>query len=403
MRAKLSNFFSNQTWVFVLALMVFSLVIRLWHLGTIKDQIFDEVYFVNFAKNYLNHVSFFDIHPPLGKLIIAIGIKFFGDVPFGWRIMPAIFGTLLVGLIYLVGKELKNKFVGFLAALVIALDGMFLVYSRVGLMDIMMVFFILLAFYLFLKFTNKQKIIFMIFAGISLGLAASIKYIAGLVFFTFVLTAFVKKIPFRKYFPFYILFLFIIPILIYLAFFLFNFPANNQFFSKVLEWHNQSLNYNLTLKESHPYGSKWWTWFLLLRPIWLYFKDVGGRFIGVDGLGNPLAWWSSVIVIPLLIWRSVKGDKTSTILLGSFLIFLIPWAFFKRVLFYYHAIPSFIFLSLGIGLSLEGLRKDKLGQIFMVSFIIILIFLFIYFLPIWIGLPIDSASFYHRMWLKGWI
>src|SRR3989344_9040533 len=82
----------KETWIFILILVIFSFLLRLWHLGAIKEEIFDEVYFIDFAKNYLAGTSFFDIHPPLGKLILAVGIRFFED-QFGWRIMAAIFCT----------------------------------------------------------------------------------------------------------------------------------------------------------------------------------------------------------------------------------------------------------------------------------------------------------------------
>lgn len=400
----------THTWFFVAILLVLSFVLRIWHLGTIKEEIFDEVYFVHFAKDYLSGTSFFDIHPPLGKLIIASGIKIFGDSQFGWRIMSAIFGTAVILLGYLTGKELidskdekKGKIVGLLAALILALDGMILVYSRLGLMDIFIVFFMLFGFWSILKFAKTKKLIFLVLAGLFLGLATSVKYIAGLLFFIYVLVIIVKKVPIKKIIWQFPLFILVVPTIIYLAFFLFNFPANSQFFSKVIEWHRQSLNYNLTLKEGHPYGSKWWTWFLLLRPIWLYFKDINGQFVGVVGLGNPLAWWSSLVVIPLLIWRVIKKDKTAVIILGAFLIFLIPWAFFKRVLFYYHALPSFVFLALGTAYLLEKLLKDNFGKIIVLVYFLILIFLFFYFLPVWVGWPITSQQFYHRMWLKTWI
>jgi len=399
----LSREILEHTWFFLALLIIGSFILRIWHLGAIKEEIFDEVYFVKFAKNYLNGVSFFDIHPPLGKLILAIGIKIFDDTHFGWRIMPAIFGSTVILLGYLSGKELKNKIVGLFTALILALDGMILVYSRVSLMDIFIIFFILLGFWSFLKFAKSNKIYFLAIAGLSLGLAASVKYIAGLLFFVYLLIIFVKKIPAKKIIWQFIILIIVMPVLIYLAFFLFNFPADSHFFSKVLEWHQQSLNYNLTLKEGHPYGSKWWTWFLLLRPIWLYFKDVSGKYVGVVGLGNPLAWWSSLVVVPVLIWRIYKKDTIATLILGSFLIFLLPWAFFKRVLFYYHALPSFIFLSLGTAYLLEKLLYDKFGKLIVLVYFVIMIFLFIYFLPIWMGNPILPANFYHRMWLKGWI
>ena len=395
----------NHTWFFLGLLIVASFILRIWHLGVIKEEIFDEIYFIRFAKNYLSGTSFFDIHPPLGKLILALGIKIFGDTHFGWRIMPAVLGTAVIYLGYLAGKELKSKIVGLFAALILALDGMILVYSRVGLMDIFIIFFILLGFWSFLRFSKTNRIYFLIIAGLSLGFAASVKYIAGLLFFAYVLIVIFKKIEIKKLlwqFPICILGL---PILVYLSFFLFNFPLSRDFPGKIIEWHRQSLNYNLTLKESHPYGSKWWTWFLLLRPIWLYFKEISGKYIGIIGLGNPLAWWSSLAVIPILIWRifSQKKDIIAAIILGCFLIFLLPWAFFSRVLFYYHALPSFIFLSLGIAYLLEKLLNDKLGKVIILVYFAIMLFIFAYFLPIWMGNPILPTDFYHRLWLKGWI
>jgi len=397
------KFLFARPWLIVLFFTLFSLVFRLYHLSNIKDLVFDEVYFVDFARKYLSRTEFFDIHPPLGKLIIATGIKIFGDSQFGWRIMSVIFGTALIPLCYLTAKELGGKIVGLLTVLILSFDGMLLVYSRLGLLDILLSFFIILSFYFFLRFANFKKLPFLIFAGVALGLASSIKYVGWLLALAFIIIALAKKIPFKKYYPFYyLIFLIVIPVAIYLGFFLFNFKITN-LISDVIEWHRQSLNYNLHLTEGHPYGSKWWTWFLLLRPIWLYFKDVNGKYIGVVGLGNPLAWWSSIVVIPLLIYYSVKKDKTAIILISAFVIFLVPWAFVKRVIFIYHAIPSFIFLSFGTAYLLEKLLVDKMGKVIVTFYFAILVAFFVFFLPIWMGLPIESSKFYLRTWLRGWI
>lgn len=387
----------------VLFFTVFAFAFRIYHLANIKDLVFDEVYFVDFARKYLSGTEFFDIHPPLGKLIIALGIKIFGDTQFGWRITSVIFGTALIPLGYFAAKELGGKIVGLFTVVILSLDGMLLAYSRLGLLDILLAFFIILGFYLFLKFCNSKKLGFLISAGLVLGLAASIKYIGWLLLIVFLVMAIVKKIPSKKfYLLYYFLFLLILPITIYFGFFLFNFPLSS-LISDVITWHKQSFAYNLHLTEGHPYGSKWWTWFLLLRPIWLYFKEDGGRYVGVVGLGNPLAWWSSIVIVPMLLYHSIKKDKTAIILLAAFLIFWIPWAFVRRVIFIYHAIPSFIFLTFAISYFLEKLLNDKMGKIIVGIYFAILIAFYIFFLPIWIGLPIESSHFYLRTWLKGWI
>jgi dolichyl-phosphate-mannose--protein O-mannosyl transferase len=402
---KIRSFFQfiwNRPWIIIVLLVLFAFFLRIYHLGQIKTEIFDEVYFVNFAKNYLSGTTFFDIHPPLGKLIIALGIKIFGDTPFDWRIMSAIFGTMLVPLIYLTGKELAGKTVGIFAAIIVSFDGMLLVYSRLGLMDIFLVFFLFASFYAFLKFSNNFKFLNLILAGIFLGLAASVKYNGFLLWFLFLAIGFIKKMPLKKFAYDYFLALIMLPLAIYLGFFLFNFHGPD-FLKQVYEWHRQSINYNLHLTATHPYGSRWWSWFLLLRPIWLYFQDVNGKYIGVDGLGNPLAWWSALAVVPLLLWGSFKKDKGNAIVLAGFLIFLLSWALAKRVLFIYHALPSFVFLSFGIALWLDKLLQKRNGKILTSIYFAVLIIFFIYFLPIWIGWPLSYSNFYHRMWLPGWI
>jgi hypothetical protein len=50
-------------------------------------------------------------------------------------------------------------------------------------------------------------------------------------------------------------------------------------------------NYEAAVADAtHPYSSKWWTWPLLLRPVWYYWKDPGpitGTVVGIWGSGNP--------------------------------------------------------------------------------------------------------------------
>ena len=63
---------------------------------------FDEVYHARTAYEFLNRLSVYEnTHPPLGKTIISLGIRAFGMNPFGWRIMCALCGILMVPVIYL--------------------------------------------------------------------------------------------------------------------------------------------------------------------------------------------------------------------------------------------------------------------------------------------------------------
>ena len=137
----------------------FALSLRLWRLGTPAGYIFDEIYYAKNANSLISHGvelneqmnAEFVVHPPVGKWLIGIGIKFFGNNEFGWRVIAALVGTASVLLIYLVAQRLFNSaFLSNTAAALMGLDGLHLVMSRVALLDIFLMFFILWAFYLIL-------------------------------------------------------------------------------------------------------------------------------------------------------------------------------------------------------------------------------------------------------------
>ncbi|MGC1184143.1 MAG: phospholipid carrier-dependent glycosyltransferase [Candidatus Dormiibacterota bacterium] len=113
--------------------------------------VFDEVYFPVDALKDLKGIDYFDPEPPLSKLIIAGGISWLGFNPWGWRIMSAIFGSLVIGLLYFLARRLWHRHRAFpmLAALFFSLDGLELVESRTGLIDIFAVFFVILGLWLF--------------------------------------------------------------------------------------------------------------------------------------------------------------------------------------------------------------------------------------------------------------
>ena len=121
---------------------------------------FDEVYFARSAENYVNHqIPHERTHPPLGKLIEATGVAVFGETPFGWRIMGVVFATLMVPLMYLLGKKLFGTWIGgFSAAFLLSFDFMHFTMARIGTVDTYVVFFSLVSQLFFLiYFMNVVK------------------------------------------------------------------------------------------------------------------------------------------------------------------------------------------------------------------------------------------------------
>ena len=112
--------------------------------------IFDELYFANDAHNDILGRDYFDPEPPLAKLIIAIGIKLFGFNSFGWRLMPALFGTALIPLMYLLARQLLTvRFFAIAAGVLTAFDGLTFVESRTAVIDIIPITLVVLAYLLF--------------------------------------------------------------------------------------------------------------------------------------------------------------------------------------------------------------------------------------------------------------
>lgn len=92
------------------------------------------------------------VHPPLGKWLIGWGIDLFGaDDSFGWRFTVAIIGTLTIFLLGVIAWKLfRSAFFACVAAGLLAIDGEHFVHSRTSLLDIVLMAFVLLAFFFIL-------------------------------------------------------------------------------------------------------------------------------------------------------------------------------------------------------------------------------------------------------------
>ena len=152
-------------------------------------QIFDEVYFPTDAADDLHSpaISYFDPEPPLVKLLMTPSIYFFGFTTLGWRMTPLLTGSLLCGLMYLIALRLRrDRFFAILASLLMCLDGLAFVESRIGVIDMPAIFFTALAWYLFLLHwqarTKRQwrLTLYVLAAGLGLAFAAKLTALAPL-------------------------------------------------------------------------------------------------------------------------------------------------------------------------------------------------------------------------------
>lgn len=167
---------TKVTILLFLCITFFSLLSRLWKLADPPAVLFDEVHFVSFSQWYKARKYFFDIHPPLAKLIlagVAYLVDFHTDVPYreietpfthpGYyymRLLQAIWGAMLPPMAFItlrdgIGVSLWASFFG--SALVL-LELSLQTISRAVLLDSFLYFTIALGFYSALKMWNWRPV-----------------------------------------------------------------------------------------------------------------------------------------------------------------------------------------------------------------------------------------------------
>ena len=147
--------------LFVTAVAAFT---RFWAVGFPTGKTFDEVYYATEAQEMLrfgyedNRGYMFIVHPPLGKWLIAGSSAIWGNTEIGWRVAPALFGTLGV-LIFArtVRRMLGSNVFGGVAGLLLALDGISVVLSRTALLDIFLQFFVIAGFAALIVDRDKMR------------------------------------------------------------------------------------------------------------------------------------------------------------------------------------------------------------------------------------------------------
>ena len=153
----------------LLLLLGLGVVTRFYGLGWPREVVFDEVHFGKFVSGYVKSEYFFDIHPPLGKLLMSIPAwwsGYDGSFPFlkigdayppsldlfSLRALPAAFGAVLVPLMYALALEAGcSPPSALVVASMILFDGATFVESRLILTDSILFFFELLQLWAMLK------------------------------------------------------------------------------------------------------------------------------------------------------------------------------------------------------------------------------------------------------------
>jgi len=371
---------------------------------------FDEIYHARTAYEHIEGIYPYEVsHPPLGKLIISLGIRAFGMNPFGWRFMGNIFGILMIPLMYIWAKRIFGKSsMALWATAFLVFDFMHFTQTRIATIDSFAVFFIMLMYYLMYIYYDgdslsyKKSLLILLACGIAFGVGISTKWIcvySGLGLAVLFAVATVRKskngFPWFKTCLWCVLFFVIVPFVIYFLSYLPYYMADKTKSAFEIFWENQKfmLSYHGKLTATHPFQSKWYTWPAVLKPMW-YFGAQGGVKEGmvssIVAFGNPLIWWCGTISTIVLMLRCRK-NKTHFFVVIGYLSQFMPWIVINRAVFIYHYFASVPFIILALTCGIDYLKRRYKNGIYMsIAFMTAVIFIFVMFYPVLSGMEISK-------------
>ncbi len=174
---KLFDWLRNKQNFLAVAVAGLMLVLHMISIGQVDSVIYDEYHYVREA-NALRLIagaeideSYFLIaeqegyssiedykdqayrqHTPLGKLLIAAGIEVFGDNPYGWRVLPSLFGVFSIILFYFICLNLSSiKWLPLVATFIFAFENLSFTMSNLAMLDVFSVTFMMASFLAYLN------------------------------------------------------------------------------------------------------------------------------------------------------------------------------------------------------------------------------------------------------------
>lgn len=420
------------------------------HISFRNGTYFDEIYHARTAYEFLHGISAYEwTHPPLGKILIAIGIKIFGMVPFGWRIVGTVFGILMIPFLYLFAKRLlKHSWLAVVTCLLLTFDFMHFAQTRIATIDVYVTFFIILMYYYMYQYYSMsfydtpfhKTLIPLALSGLFMGLGIASKWTgiyAGIgLAILFFMTIWHRYREYRyacarpkgetngishaaiiadfapntlKTFGFCCIFFIAVPLVIYLLSYIPYMIADGTGIAGVIKNQQDMYIYHAktVLDSTHPYSSHWYQWPIMVRPIW-YFSGTISQSVkeGISSFGNPAVWWTGIAAFLYIVYQVIdKKDKAASFLVIGYLAQLVPWFFVTRLTFIYHYFPCVPFVVLMIGYSILCLYR-KYPKIKIISFVYtgIVVLLFMMFYPVLSGMPVEVSYVKTFLkWFKSWV
>ncbi|MEU9200001.1 phospholipid carrier-dependent glycosyltransferase [Streptomyces sp. NPDC048332] len=203
-------------------------------------------------------------------------------------------------------------------------------------------------------------------------------------------------------------------------------------------WHyeNQVYEFHVNLTSGHTYQSNPWSWIVLGRPVSYFYEEQNGCAQSSTGkcarevlaLGTPLLWWAACFALLYVLWRwFFRRDWRAGAIACGVAAGWVPWFLYQeRTIFLFYAVVFVPFLCLAVAMMIgamlgpaagtgekhelglakgdpSGERRRTVGAVAAGVLVLLIVWNFIYFWPLYTGTSIPEDSWRDRMWLDTWI
>jgi dolichyl-phosphate-mannose-protein mannosyltransferase len=207
--------------------------------------------------------------------------------------------------------------------------------------------------------------------------------------------------------------------------------------------HDKILSFHLQMGGNspsiHPYCAAWYQWPLMNRPIAYYYQTVEKLpelhsgltatpekiIYDVHAMGNPFLWWfgfaailflAAILVLQIMVpWLPEQdfivpksfglNSWIALYLVLNYAANLLPWVKVTRCVFMYHYMCAVVFVFLAIAWFVDQCLRSyyRTMRALGVSITFVIVAAFIFWMPIYLGLPLSPTDWQMRMWFTSWI
>ncbi|MFJ8585932.1 dolichyl-phosphate-mannose--protein mannosyltransferase [Streptomyces sp. NPDC093595] len=195
-------------------------------------------------------------------------------------------------------------------------------------------------------------------------------------------------------------------------------------------WHYESevYTFHVGLTSGHTYQSNPWSWLVLGRPVSYFYEDPGAGREGcpadatekcareVLAIGTPLLWWAACFAVLYVLWRwFFRRDWRAGAIACGIAAGWVPWLHYEhRTIFLFYAVVFVPFLCLAVAMTAGAVlgppgahgsaeRRRTLGAVGVGVLVLLIIWNFIWFWPLYTGQSIPMDDWRERMWLDTWV